>query len=299
MLVGGGSGVGFGRTMVVARYGDDGAPDPTFNGTGNARVTTQAYDGVIGRRLALQPDGRILIAGTAGTFGSADFMVARLEPDGTHDTGFGSDGLATVGYGQAQTNDFANGVGVDGQGRILVGGHTGEGFAEEAGYELAVARLQGGDDTPPETYLTYDGDQPPPSSTRDPTPTYAFGSPEPGATFECRVDGGAFAPCTSPYTTPPLADGVHGVEVRAADRAGNVDPTPAHQDVTIDTTGPDTAIDAGPQGTTDAAQIVFQFSSPEGSVRFECRLDGAPYAACESPYTTAPLGELPLTFGHE
>jgi Ca2+-binding RTX toxin-like protein len=63
--------------------------------------------------------------------------------------------------------------------------------------------------------------------------TFAFLSPEPAATFECRVDDGAFFGCVSPRRTGPLAAGAHTFEVRAIDRAGNADPTPAQRTFTV------------------------------------------------------------------
>jgi hypothetical protein len=55
-----------------------------------------------------------------------------------------------------------------------------------------------------------------------------FGSNEAGATFACSFDGGAFAPCSSPFQTPKLKrHSKHTLEVRATDQAGNTDSTPA------------------------------------------------------------------------
>ena len=51
--------------------------------------------------------------------------------------------------------------------------------------------------------------------------------PEPGSSFECKIDSGSYAACSSPKTTSHLADGSHTFSVRAKDPAGNVDPTPA------------------------------------------------------------------------
>lgn len=65
-------------------------------------------------------------------------------------------------------------------------------------------------------------------------PTFTFRSDTPGAKFQCRVDGGAWATCDrGSYTTAPLGVGAHRFEV-AAIAAGNVvDPTPARRDFSI------------------------------------------------------------------
>lgn len=78
------------------------------------------------------------------------------------------------------------------------------------------------DATPPQTWF----DSAPGATTTDTTPTFAFGASERG-TFQCSKDGGAWATCTSPRTLPTLTKGMHTFRVRAKDRAGNFDPTPA------------------------------------------------------------------------
>jgi hypothetical protein len=63
-----------------------------------------------------------------------------------------------------------------------------------------------------------------------------------GVTFECSLDGGTWAACTSPYTTPTLDEGNHSFAVRAVDKAGNVDATPATSSWLLDTTDPTVSI---------------------------------------------------------
>lgn len=75
----------------------------------------------------------------------------------------------------------------------------------------------------PDTTLASSG---PSGSTTATSATFTFSSAEPG-TFQCAVDGGAFAACTSPYALSGLAVGSHTFSVRALDAIGNPDATPA------------------------------------------------------------------------
>ncbi len=142
------------------------------------------------------------------------------------------------------------------------------------------------DTTAPDSFFTGG-----PSGTITSTqPAFTFTGTEVGSTFECSVDLGAFAPCTSPWTTPTLADGLHILSVRATDQAGNVDATPATRSVTVDNTAPDTTLGATPTGTTGPSPA-FTFTSPDAGATFECSVDSGAYAACTSPKSIGPLSD--------
>ena len=71
--------------------------------------------------------------------------------------------------------------------------------------------------------------------TNDPTPTFTFISSITGATFQCKLDDGAYSACNSPKTLAHLADGPHTFHVRAKDSEGNVQPNPASRRFTVRT----------------------------------------------------------------
>jgi hypothetical protein len=107
---------------------------------------------------------------------------------------------------------------------------------------------------------------------------------------------GGFEPCSSPYTSAALTDGEHTFEVRSTDSVGNVESPPVGRTFTVDTNAPDTAITSGPTGTIDDQTPTFGFSSPEAGATLECRVDGADFEPCTSPYTTALLANGDHTF---
>jgi large repetitive protein len=70
---------------------------------------------------------------------------------------------------------------------------------------------------PPKPTLT----QKPPSLSASSSATFAFADREAGASFECALDNGALAVCTTPKAYGGLANGTHTFAVRALDAAGN------------------------------------------------------------------------------
>ncbi len=150
------------------------------------------------------------------------------------------------------------------------------------------------DTAPPETLIT----SAPQGTVGVRTASVAFTADEP-ATFECRLDSAAFAPCVSPQSYSGLADGGHEVLVRATDTAGNVDATPASATWTVDTgvpdtTPPETVITSAPQGTVGVRTASVAFTADEPAT-FECRLDSAAFASCVSPQSYSGLADG----GHE
>lgn len=99
------------------------------------------------------------------------------------------------------------------------------------------AKTPGGlvDPTPEQRTVTFDqtrpdttiGAVPVAGSTVDGAPAVSFSSNEPAQRFECRLDSGAWSTCVSGAPVSGLTAGPHTYEVRAVDRAGNIDDTPA------------------------------------------------------------------------
>ena len=66
--------------------------------------------------------------------------------------------------------------------------------------------------------------------------------------------------------------------------------------MTVDSTDPNTIIESGPTGLTNAASATFTFSSNEDNVTFECSDDGGAYVACTSPHNLTGLAQGPHMF---
>jgi hypothetical protein len=116
-------------------------------------------------------------------------------------------------------------------------------YAEQAGAHgtaVSSATSFSVDTTPPHTIIASG----PQGSTAVTSASFGFSSSEAGSTFECRLDGGAWTPCSSPQPYSGLANAVHSFDVRATDSAGNVDPTPASRTWAVNTSGAAVTLEA-------------------------------------------------------
>ena len=160
---------------------------PEISGTAPAGSTVSLF-------TTADCSGAAAATGSAATFASAGLAVAV--PDNSTTTLYAS---AT----SALDSDGASGCS--------------PGFT----YVEATPPPAGPGDAAPETAITKLL-----KKTTDRTPTYRFTSSEQGS-FQCKVDKGAFAACSSPFTLKKLKPGKHTFSVRAIDGAGNVDQSPA------------------------------------------------------------------------
>ena len=140
----------------------------------------------------------------------------------------------------------------------------------------------------------------PANPTNATSATFSFTTNASNATFQCKLDAGAFAACASGITYPgPLSAASHTFQVRALGVAGSSTGTSsaASYTWTVDTTAPPTpVINTGPASPTNSTSATFMFSDSEAGVSFLCRLDAAAFAACGSPKTYSGLGQGAHTF---
>ena len=129
--------------------------------------------------------------------------------------------------------------------------------------------------------------------TPDAGSAFTFSADETGVVFTCRLDAGAWEPCTSPRRVESLALGPHAFAVRARDRAGNTGAA-ATRSWTVspppDTTAPTVTFTQVPPAASTARSATFGFTASEPGVTFACSYDGGPFAVCQSPHTIPDAG---------
>jgi len=111
--------------FAVVRYNSDGSLDTSFDGDGMVTTPIGLGSGAIAYAVALQSDGKIVLAGqsTESPLGAdLDFALVRYNDDGSLDTSFDSDGKVITPVGGAGSNDIISAVAVQPDGKIVVVG---------------------------------------------------------------------------------------------------------------------------------------------------------------------------------
>jgi uncharacterized delta-60 repeat protein len=125
--------------FIAARFNADGSPDPSFGSAG--RVTTDVTGAAriqYARAVAVQPDGRIVVAGDATLANNTSAIaLVRYLADGSLDASFGGDGIVH----EAAVAGRAFAVAIQPDGRIVVAGDVPvSGSATDLG-DMRVARF--------------------------------------------------------------------------------------------------------------------------------------------------------------
>lgn len=141
------------RKLALARYTADGALDPGLGGAGTVLEAIGSGGQAEGTSLAVDSDGRLVVAGSALNGGQTRVMVARLSAAGGLDPSFASGGVALTPPGSA------NAVALQGDGKVVAAGQR--------------ARPLGGTDVLLARYLTAD----PPPAGQPPEPPVEDGPP--------------------------------------------------------------------------------------------------------------------------
>ena len=119
--------------FAVARYNSNGSLDNTFDTDGKLSTTFGSFNAK-GRSLAIQSDGKIVVAGISSNGTFEQFAVARYNTDGSLDNSFDGDGKVSTLVGSSDAN--GNSVVIQSDGKIVVGGFG----RSTSGYDFAVVR---------------------------------------------------------------------------------------------------------------------------------------------------------------
>ena len=133
-----GRSAGAGGRFALARYESDGSLDPSFNGDGKVFTNFTSGDDYA-RDVAIQADGKIVVAGSAGGAGGR-FALARYESDGRLDPSFNGDGKVLTNFTRGV--DLALGIAIQSNQRIVAAGHAGGTRASPRNHKFAIARYR-------------------------------------------------------------------------------------------------------------------------------------------------------------
>ncbi len=124
IVVAGSSGTGLGEVIAVVRYTGDGVPDTGFDTDGMV-ITDLGAGSDRANAVAVQPDGKIVVAGVDSIGPFSDFAVVRYLADGALDGDFGIDGVVStdLGSGSGTGSDWANAVALLPDGRVVAAGY--------------------------------------------------------------------------------------------------------------------------------------------------------------------------------
>ena len=132
--------------FVLARYNPDGSLDSAFGSGGKVRTDFGPGWDAWAEALAIQRDGKIVVAGNAWRYETQDddFALARYNADGSLDSTFGGDGRVVS---SLQKSDYGNDLAIQADGKIVVVGQTAALPPADRDFALARFNADGSLDT--------------------------------------------------------------------------------------------------------------------------------------------------------
>jgi uncharacterized delta-60 repeat protein len=126
--------------MAILRFNTDGTLDNTFCDEG-IRIVSINSNGTMTTCLALQPDNKILIAGYSFISHNYDFILVRLNQDGTFDSSLDNDGILNTSFIIQETHcaSNANSIAIQSDGKIVLAGSVGDPSGDT---DFALARYK-------------------------------------------------------------------------------------------------------------------------------------------------------------
>ncbi len=122
--------------FCLIRHQPNGSLDNTF-GTGGKVISPIGSSDDVGQAIALQPDGKIVVAGTCWNGSDGDLCVARLEANGATDYGFGFGGKVVTPFGSSY--DYGYAIALQPDGKIVVAGAC---STTASGYNFCLVRYR-------------------------------------------------------------------------------------------------------------------------------------------------------------
>ena len=124
--------------FALARFNTDGSVDFGF-GAGGKQITDFFGAGAKANGVVLQPDGKFVVAGTASDSATrpvaTDIAVARYNPDGNLDSGFGTGGETAIPFSES-ASEQGNALALSADGKIIVAGAAFKTFATPPDFAL-------------------------------------------------------------------------------------------------------------------------------------------------------------------
>jgi uncharacterized delta-60 repeat protein len=130
--------------FALARYTRSGALDPSFGMGGTVLTGFDSSSVDRATAMAIQPNGKIVVAGSSRGNGNWDVALARYTKSGALDRSFGTSGKVRTDFGGGR-HDRATAMTIQPNGKIVVAGKRGIGL--DAGFELARFTKHGELDT--------------------------------------------------------------------------------------------------------------------------------------------------------